>query len=165
MGVVVGRWLEQEVCQWLLCLLNKAARAIMFQFLSMVMFLLVSPMLSMDFGGSGVWDSPMATDHYVRQFGWLFGGGRSGLAGMKAMTSNRVETGGMKYSSPYKYEYDDRNRFNLFAVPSVTVSSASRTNLRSRSFLRAKPMVKLSPMVLGGVSKSQAVFQPFMAVP
>jgi len=25
------------------------------------------PSLAMDFGGSGVWDSPMATDHYVKQ--------------------------------------------------------------------------------------------------
>ena len=33
----------------------------------LVMLLLVAPSLSMDFGGSGVWDSPMATDSYVRQ--------------------------------------------------------------------------------------------------
>merc|ERR1712154_315008 len=56
--------------------------------------------------GSGVWDSPMATDYYVRQFGWLFGGGRSGVEGVNAMVSNRVGRVGMKYSSPYKYEYD-----------------------------------------------------------
>ena len=33
----------------------------------------------------GVYDSPMATDYYVRQYGFLFGGGRSGLLGVRAM--------------------------------------------------------------------------------
>ena len=33
----------------------------------------------------GVYDSPMATDYYVRQFGFMFGGGRSGVFGLKAL--------------------------------------------------------------------------------
>ena len=33
----------------------------------------------------GVYDSPAATDFYVRQFGFMFGGGRSGVLGLKAM--------------------------------------------------------------------------------
>ena len=40
--------------------------------------------LSMDYGGSGVYDSPMATDYYVQRFGFLWGGGRSGLKGIEA---------------------------------------------------------------------------------
>ena len=39
----------------------------------------------MDYGRSGVYDSPMATDYYVQRFGFLFGGGRSGSAGMAAL--------------------------------------------------------------------------------
>ena len=38
----------------------------------------------MDYGAAGVWDSPMATDYYVRRFGFLWGGGSSGMGGVKA---------------------------------------------------------------------------------
>ena len=41
--------------------------------------------MSMDYGSSGVYDSPMATDYYVKRFGFMFGGGRSGMYGIKAM--------------------------------------------------------------------------------
>lgn len=40
---------------------------------------------SLDLGTSGVFDSPLATDQYVRQFGYLFGGGRSGVQGLQAL--------------------------------------------------------------------------------
>merc|ERR1712243_471383 len=43
----------------------------------------------MDVGRSGVYDSPLATDYYVRQFGFMFGGGRSGLQGLKAMQESQ----------------------------------------------------------------------------
>merc|ERR1712243_455980 len=43
----------------------------------------------MDVGRSGVYDSPLANDYYVRRFGFMFGGGRSGLQGLQAM-QNRV---------------------------------------------------------------------------
>merc|ERR1712115_44357 len=39
----------------------------------------------MDVGRSGVYDSPLANDYYVRRFGFMFGGGRSGLKGLQAM--------------------------------------------------------------------------------
>ena len=39
---------------------------------------------SLDDGKSGVYDSPMATDELVMEFGFLFGGGRSGVKGMEA---------------------------------------------------------------------------------
>ena len=38
----------------------------------------------MDYGSSGVWDSPMATDYWVRRFGFMWGGGQSGLHGIQA---------------------------------------------------------------------------------
>ena len=43
------------------------------------------PSSAMDYGRSGVYDSPMATDYYVKRFGFLFGGGRSGAAGLAAL--------------------------------------------------------------------------------
>ena len=52
-------------------------------------FLLLLPFISlvygMDYGQAGVYDSPMATDYYVKRFGFLFGGGRSGNSGLQAM--------------------------------------------------------------------------------
>ena len=39
----------------------------------------------LDRGSAGVFDSPLATDQFVKQFGFLFGGGRSGLEGLQAL--------------------------------------------------------------------------------
>merc|ERR1719474_2210193 len=39
----------------------------------------------LDLGSAGVFDSPLATDEYVKQFGFLFGGGRSGVEGLQAL--------------------------------------------------------------------------------
>ena len=47
----------------------------------------VSTVLCMDYGQAGVYDSPMATDYYVKRFGFMFGGGRSGLKGFEALQS------------------------------------------------------------------------------
>ena len=43
---------------------------------------------TLDLGNNGVFDSPLATDEYVRQFGFLFGGGRSGVLGLQALQVN-----------------------------------------------------------------------------
>ena len=40
--------------------------------------------LTLDSGRGGVFDSPRATDELVREFGFLFGGGRSGVKGLEA---------------------------------------------------------------------------------
>ena len=59
--------------------------------------------MGMDYGSSGVYDSPMATDYYVQRFGFLFGGGRSGIKGMLAikvrldMTCRRSDAQGLRY--------------------------------------------------------------------
>ena len=39
----------------------------------------------LDYGGHGVWDSPMATDYWVKRFGFMWGGGSSGMYGLKAL--------------------------------------------------------------------------------
>merc|ERR1712058_207323 len=94
--------------------------------LSLLSFLLAI-VSCMDFGGAGVWDSPMAIDVYVKQFGWLFGGGRSGMAGIKAMEREGVDKKGMKYNNPYDYEGEKGTKsLKLFPMPSMEVL-ASRT--------------------------------------
>ena len=40
---------------------------------------------ALDFGSSGVWDSPLATDYWVKRFGFMWAGGRSGMHGLKAL--------------------------------------------------------------------------------
>ena len=53
---------------------------------------LISCALSMDIGRAGVYDSPMATDYYVQRFGFMFGGGRSGMHGLEALQVRRIYT-------------------------------------------------------------------------
>ena len=59
----------------------------MITFLSRISALLacVGLTLCMDYGGRGVWDSPMATDYWVKRFGFMWGGGSSGMSGLKAL--------------------------------------------------------------------------------
>ena len=52
---------------------------------TLLMLSMASLVVSMDYGSSGVYDSPMATDYYVKRFGFMFGGGRSGMYGLKAL--------------------------------------------------------------------------------
>ena len=48
--------------------------------------------LSLDVGRAGVYDSPMATDYYVQRFGFMFGGGRSGMHGLEALQVRGIYT-------------------------------------------------------------------------
>merc|ERR1712128_191549 len=154
------------LCGWSVALLLVARTSIMFPITSAAFSLclcLLTLHLSqaMDYGGSGVWDSPMATDSFVKQFGWLFGGGRSGMAGMKAMNNKEMDKKDMKMNNLYDYEIDGKKSLHLFPMPSLKVS---RVRGLRRSFTRLrsseKKMVKLPMMV-----KEQTAFQPFMAVP
>jgi len=52
---------------------------------SICLLLSFLPSNAMDYGRSGVYDSPMANDYYVKRFGFLFGGGRSGAKGLTAL--------------------------------------------------------------------------------
>jgi len=61
---------------------------------SLLMLLGVSVASCMEIGGGGVWDSPMATDYWVKRFGFMWGGGSSGMSGLKALqtVSSQTET-------------------------------------------------------------------------
>ena len=45
----------------------------------------VSLARGMEIGAGGVWNSPMATDYWVKRFGFMWGGGSSGMSGLKAL--------------------------------------------------------------------------------
>jgi len=94
----------------------------------------------MDLGAGGVYDSPMATDYYVRQFGFLFGGGRSGLYGLKALQ-------------------ESQDKYHRYLLPS---SPKSFKEVRTEN----KKMVELDPLMVKTESKSKPqMFHRFMAVP
>jgi len=127
---------------------------------------------ALDFGSSGVWDSPLATDYWVKRFGFMWAGGRSGMHGLKALqsisseaTTPKFESNvynpsgmyGMKVMDPSapEYKYPGHTNNNNF----IAVDRAYNTQPE-------KSMVKLSPMVvpMPGESK-QMKFDRFMAVP
>merc|ERR1712001_671174 len=51
---------------------------------------------AMEIGKGGVYDSPMAQDYYVKRFGFLFGGGRSGMHGIEALQADGLVAEGGK---------------------------------------------------------------------
>jgi len=126
--------------------------------------------LCMDYGGRGVWDSPMATDYWVKRFGFMWGGGSSGMSGLKALqtVSSQTETPefdksiynpsgmyGMKAMDPSAPEYQYPGQVR-----------ASTHNPQLSSGQKEKSMVELSPVVvpMPGENK-QMSFNRFMAVP
>ena len=50
----------------------------------------VSVARGMEIGAGGGWDSPMATDYWVKRFGFMWGGGSSGMSGLKAVQVTKI---------------------------------------------------------------------------
>merc|ERR1719167_1988889 len=135
---------------------------------SFFLFPFISFVYGMDYGQAGVYDSPMATDYYVKRFGFLFGGGRSGNSGLQAM--QKAADLGYKNSLPTTV-YNPSGLYGLKAMrnsvydfPQPSVPSAKP--LTRLSFLRVKEkkMVELSPIKLE-LNRNPKTFSRFMAVP
>merc|ERR1712180_339414 len=107
----------------------------------------------MDVGKGGVYDSPMAQDYYVKRFGFMFGGGRSGMYGLVAHKKEVKPAVQMRNSVDTYYR-------NVLPTSYSSSSSYTFNRLRSKPLLRAKPMVKLAPKKMGST-----YFNTFMAVP
>ena len=113
----------------------------------------------MDVGKGGVYDSPMAQDYYVKRFGFMFGGGRSGMYGLKALQADGL----VAQKKEVKPAVQMRNSVDTYyrnVLPTSYSSSYTFNRLRSKPLLRAKPMVKLAPKKMGST-----YFNTFMAVP
>merc|ERR1712210_359574 len=66
--------------------------------------LLVGLVGAMEIGKGGVYDSPMAQDYYVKRFGFLFGGGRSGMHGIEALQADGLAAEEMRNSVDTYYK-------------------------------------------------------------
>merc|ERR1712212_84431 len=87
MGSLV-RALALEGAQWH-CFFSSARSSLLNMKLLAVMVVVTAGVVSgMDVGKGGVYDSPMAQDYYVKRFGFMFGGGRSGMYGLKALQAD-----------------------------------------------------------------------------
>eukprot|EP00091_Calanus_sinicus_P011834 TRINITY_DN26705_c0_g1_i1.p1 TRINITY_DN26705_c0_g1~~TRINITY_DN26705_c0_g1_i1.p1 ORF type:complete len:111 (-),score=38.71 TRINITY_DN26705_c0_g1_i1:327-659(-) len=96
--------------------------------------------IPMELGKSGVYDSPLATDELVRKFGFLFGGGRSGVKGIEAFQDHNDP---MPHSPPPLVSKD----VNLYHV-------------------KEKGIVELSPLMVENTNtRKPKMFSRFMAVP
>merc|ERR1711899_566393 len=99
----------------------------------------------MDVGKGGVYDSPMAQDYYVKRFGFMFGGGRSGMYGLKALQADGL----VAQKQEVKPAVQMRNSVDTYYRNVLPTSSYTFNRLRSKPLLRAKPMVKLAPKKMG----------------
>eukprot|EP00092_Neocalanus_flemingeri_P102177 GFUD01130681.1.p1 GENE.GFUD01130681.1~~GFUD01130681.1.p1 ORF type:complete len:113 (+),score=41.77 GFUD01130681.1:143-481(+) len=108
-------------------------------FLTVVIWQLVT---SLELGKGGVYDSPLATDRFVRQFGFLFGGGRSGVKGIEALQD---------HNDP---------------MPHPPHHSGPTSSHQDMSNIMGKKMVELSPLVVENTkNRKPRMFRRFLAVP
>merc|ERR1712223_403976 len=159
MGVLRGTVEEKELSG---TVVSSARSSLLKMKLSMVVVVVMVGLVSgMDVGKGGVYDSPMAQDYYVKRFGFMFGGGRSGMYGLKALQADGLvaQKKEVKPAVQMRSSVDTYYR-NVLPTSSSSSSSYTFNRLRSKPLLRAKPMVKLAPKKMGST-----YFNTFMAVP
>merc|ERR1711862_440531 len=130
---------------------------------SVAVVVVVGLVSGMDVGKGGVYDSPMAQDYYVKRLGFMFGGGRSGMYGLKALQADGLvaQKQEVKPAVQMRNSVDTYYRNVLPTTKTSTYSSYNNYNrFRSQPLLRAKPMVELAPKRMGST-----YFNTFMAVP
>merc|ERR1712173_411923 len=127
-----------------------------------VAVVMVGLVSGMDVGKGGVYDSPMAQDYYIKRFGFMFGGGRSGMYGLKALQADGLvaQRQEVKPAVQMRNSVDTYYRNVLPNTKTTSSSSYTYNRFRSQPLLRAKPMVELAPKRMGST-----FFNTFMAVP
>merc|ERR1712183_826077 len=132
------------------------------------LLLYVPHVFCMDYGSAGVYDSPMATDYYVKRFGFMFGGGRSGKLGLEAL---QVTTDHSYKSHLPSNLYNPSGLYGLRAIRNSVYdfpqSKQTKPVFPPRYTLpsvKQKQMVKLSPLKVQS-NRKQKIFNRFMAVP
>merc|ERR1719228_799048 len=126
-----------------------------------VMMVVTAGLVSgMDVGKGGVYDSPMAQDYYVKRFGFMFGGGRSGMYGLKALQADGLVAQRQEVKPAVQMRNSVDTYYRNVLPTTKTPSSYTYNRFRSQPLLRAKPMVELAPKRMGST-----YFNTFMAVP
>merc|ERR1712038_881206 len=148
-----------EGAQWH-CFFSSARSSELSMKLLTVMVLLTAGLgFGMDVGKGGVYDSPMAQDYYVKRFGFMFGGGRSGMYGLKALQADGLGAQRQE-GKPAGQMRNSVDTYYRNVLPTAKTSSYTFNRFRSQPLLRAKPMVELAPKRMGST-----YFNTFMAVP
>merc|ERR1712107_257297 len=75
----------QRVLGWIVFTASNIIQEYIIMIRTAVLLATVTYVSCMDFGASGVWDSPMATDYWVKRFGFMWAGGRSGMHGFEGL--------------------------------------------------------------------------------
>merc|ERR1711862_787872 len=96
---------------------------------SVAVVVMVGLVSGMDVGKGGVYDSPMAQDYYVKRFGFMFGGGRSGMYGLKALEADGL----VAQKKEVKPAVQMRNSVDTYYRNVLPTSSSSYTFNRLRS--------------------------------
>merc|ERR1712217_99522 len=159
MGVLRGTVEEKELSDTVVSSARSSLLKMKLLALVVAVVVMASCVSGMDVGKGGVYDSPMAQDYYVKRFGFMFGGGRSGMYGLKALQADGL----VAQKKEVKPAVQMRNSVDTYYRNVLQTSSSSSytfNRLRSKPLLRAKPMVKLAPKKMGST-----YFNTFMAVP
>merc|ERR1711882_4898 len=102
--------------------LSSARSSLLNMKLLAVMVVVTAGLVSgMDVGKGGVYDSPMAQDYYVKRFGFMFGGGRSGMYGLKALQADGL----VAQKKEVKPAVQMRNSVDTYYRNVLTISSSS----------------------------------------
>jgi len=152
--------------QWHCAFFSSARSSLLknMKLLVVVVVMLAGLVSGMDVGKGGVYDSPMAQDYYVKRFGFMFGGGRSGMYGLKALQADGLVQQRQEVKPAMVQMRNSVDTYYRNVLPTTKTSSSSSSysynRFRSQPLLRAKPMVELAPKRMGST-----YFNTFMAVP
>merc|ERR1719234_22831 len=120
----------------------------------------------MEIGKGGVYDSPMSQDYYVKRFGFMFGGGRSGMHGIEALQADGLVSEGngkVDTKAPAEEMRNSVDTYYKAVLPSTTRVKVQRRKLRTQALQKEKVMVELAPKMMGEAKPK--MFHRFMAVP
>merc|ERR1712126_17622 len=126
----------------------------------LIVLVTVAGGLGMDLGEGGVYDSPMAQDYYVKRFGFMFGGGRSGMSGIKALRNKGMLQTKLKTDAVQQMKNSVESYYKEVLPQTRTAPRPHHKNIRLR---KEKEMVELAPQMKGDVKPK--MFYPLMAVP
>merc|ERR1712190_362567 len=142
MGVLRGTVEEKELSGTVIS--SARSSLLKMKLLAAVVVVVMAGYVSgMDVGKGGVYDSPMAQDYYVRRFGFMFGGGRSGMYGLQAL--QQVEDPMHLHEAARHHPTHHHSHHHHQA--------------------QEKAMVELSPVVMKSKDRQPKQFPRFMAVP